>query len=163
MARQDRSICPATRGLAAALLFETFVFGPIGAYLQFFHNAWSWMYFVPRERLDAGASLLAVAAYFASLVLGYVLAVTCIRAGSPAMPRLLTIAFLAINAVFSAATVRRLATVATYDEYARGAGRPMWTDPFGVEMALIGVLFFAGLAGCYRWARMPPAAGPTPL
>lgn len=157
LAQPPSSLLPPSRAFTAALLFETFVFAPIGAYLQHFHLAWSWMYFVPPSRLDTATSEIAVLLYVLSLLLGYALGVGLARHGSPRAPLHLFFALGTIETIFSALTTRRLLTVATFDEYHRGEGRLLIRDFFGIEMALIVVFFSAGLWVFYRFASKRPA------
>lgn len=152
------SLLPQSRAFTGALLFETFVFAPTGAYLQHFHLDWSWMYFVDPGRIDTAASMIAVLLYVLSLILGYALgAGLCVHA-SPRAPLHLAYAIGTIESVFSLVTSRRLLTVATFEEFRRGEGRLIFADAFGIELALIVVVFCAGLWVFYRWARTPARA-----
>jgi hypothetical protein len=80
--RSSKSLAQ-NRYFLGVVLFELFFFIPLGAYLYYFHPAWSLMYFVDpaalQRRVLILGGLIALAAYLAAAMGGYLLAAGLIR------------------------------------------------------------------------------------
>jgi len=82
--RAERGIL-INRFLLAVVLFETFFFLPLGAYLYFFYPDWSLMFFIDPSGVEEGTiktiGMLALSGYMGAVVCGFALSAWMVRSG----------------------------------------------------------------------------------
>jgi hypothetical protein len=128
--RAERGIL-INRFFLAVVLFETFFFLPLGAYLYFFYPDWSLMFFIDPSGLEEGTiktiGLLALSGYMGAVFCGFALSAWMVRSDRERAAALI-VAVLGVGlGVFSLVTFRRLMEVGTYAQW---SALPRTTVPF---------------------------------
>lgn len=136
---------PFNRYFKRGILFQIFVFFPIGLYLATIWPAWSWMYFINPE----GKTLLTylmVVGYIISYCIAFLLGWYFIRKDMEkiiyALFGILIVGFLLLTFI----PLKRIIFVGGYEEFVDGFARKAFDYPeFLWSMTLIGLYFFIPL------------------
>ncbi|UCD84063.1 MAG: hypothetical protein JSU92_12370 [Deltaproteobacteria bacterium] len=125
-----------------AVLFQLFVFVPIGIYLIYYFTAWSWMYFINPQAHSIWWSVLAICGYFLFMVLGFILAQYFIKKDQIGAARGVMVVGVLGILCFYLLPIRRLLVVGTYEEYVSGDAISIYRDlHWTVSMIVIGIYF----------------------
>ncbi|HUT51943.1 MAG TPA: hypothetical protein VM658_00995 [bacterium] len=144
------------RYLLGVVLFELFFFIPLGAYLYFFFPDWSLMYFVNpaalAESTREAVGGLALLAYMAAIVGGFLLAADLVRKDRDGTAMLILLIAAVALGVFSALTLARLMGVGTYAEFTAlpRTTVPLWAHRVGYITGVYGAAATIALAALLR-------------
>ena len=125
-----------------AVLFQLFIFVPIGIYLIYYFPAWSWMYFLNPQAHSIWWSVLAIGGYFVLMVLGFILAQYFIKKDQIGAAR----GVMGVGALgflcFFFLPIRRLSVVGTYEEFESGNALYVFQNlHWLISMIVIGIYF----------------------
>lgn len=142
---QKSSSSPFNRYFKRGLLFQIFVFFPIGLYLATLWPAWSWMYFINPE----GKSLLTylmVVDYIVIYCVGFVAGWGLIRRRKSKEVRLILGISAIVLLLLTFVPYKRILYVGGYEEFVDGFARHAFKYPeFQISMTIIGIYFFIPL------------------
>jgi len=131
-----------SRPAAIAVAFAAFVYLPAVAYFAAFHGDWAYMYFVAWRRVPSAIDLAIVIACAALVPIGFLIAAPLSRAKRREIVVALVAAPAAIAAALAVIFERRLATSATFVQFANNFD----TRPLGASA--LGRAMLVALAGC---------------
>ena len=139
------------RYLCAVLLFELFVFMPVGAYLFSVYAVWTMMYVVDPALYKFLTPISVSCFYLAAALAGYSLAYFACRAGKDKVAvAALVAALLALGAV-SLFGIFRLCSVGSFAQWHSGSAMTfILQSPLSRDMAVI-VAWFVVVLGAIHW------------
>ncbi len=151
-----------SRPIAIVSAFAAFVYLPAVAYFAAFHGDWAYMYFVAWRRVPSAIDLALVAACAALVPAGFLVAAPLARAKRREISIALIAAPAGIAAVVAVVLERRLATSATFAQYANDFDtHPIAATALGRAMLVAIAACAAASLWCVKLLRSTPSSPTT--
>lgn len=141
LAQSDGPIL-SSRPIAVTSAFAAFVYLPAVAYFAAFHGDWAYMYFIAWRRVPSAIDLALVVACAALVPAGFLVAAPLARAKRRELVIALVAAPAAIAIVIAVVLERRLATSATFAQFANDF------DTHPIAQTALGRAILVAVAAC---------------
>jgi hypothetical protein len=159
LARVDASIV-ASRPFAVVAAFAAFVWIPVVGYFVAFHADWSYVYWLPSQRVPSAIDLVLVAVAGAAVVAGFSVAVAPVRKRRVVPVVVLVVAPLVVTITGLTAAAHRLAVSGTYAQFHGEFGtEPIGASALGKGVLLMGTVLALGIAWTARSLAVMSSAG----
>ncbi|MBN2804676.1 MAG: hypothetical protein JXR91_16395 [Deltaproteobacteria bacterium] len=131
------------RYFTALLMLEIMVFLPAGIYFSGFYPDWSWMYLVNTSKMSPGISAMALLAYPATAIMGYLVGYFSAKSNSNWVSIMFMIFLIAGLLGLFIVGSEKLTLLGTYDQFSNNVNLIKWTESSLLAsyiVAIIGIL-----------------------